>query len=338
MRKFWLKFHRVANVVLAEAGKNFARFPETASLLETLINRYKAGSPTDSSVFWTHLKPKELAVIFEAEHGIPISNRQVKIKLRLMGFKYRKQSKNLPTGTYAARDLQFQIIFNLIFAMSMNSPIISMDCKKKERLGILYRGGKCFSQGQVKVYDHDYDHLATGKVIPHGIYDLQRNEGFVTIGTSHETAAFIAENMLWWWDNFGIHHYPDASVILVFCDAGGANSYRHHAFKKQMLAFAATIGKDILICHYPPYASKWNPIEHRLFPHVHEAMQGVVFTDYKIVKELIEKTKTDTGLKVNVRILDKHFDIGIKTDKAKIDFSRIQKNPNNPDLSYRISA
>lgn len=272
------------------------------------------------------------------EHGIPISNRQVKIKLRLMGFKYRKQSKNLPTGAYGARDQQFQIIFSLIFTMSLNSPIISIDCKKKERLGNLYRAGQCFTTGQIEVYDHDYDHLATGKVIPHGIYDLQRNEGFMTLGTSHETAAFIAQNLLWWWESFGIHHYPDTSVILILCDAGGANSYRHHAFKEQMLLLAATIGKDLLICHYPPYASKWNPIEHRLFAHVHQAMQGVVFSDYNIVKELIEKTSTDTGLKVNVRILDKHFQTGTKTNKAQIDFSRIQQHPEIPELSYRIAA
>lgn len=284
------------------------------------------------------MKPKEFARLFMEEHGIKVSNGLVKAKLRTMGFKYRKLSKNLPTGAYAARDEQFQIIFNLILAMSVNSPIVSIDCKKKERLGNLYRAGKCLMQGQVKVYDHDYDYLSTGKVIPHGIYDMQRNEGFITIGTSHETASFIAENLLWWWDNFGIHHYPDASVILVLCDAGGANSYRHHAFKEQVLKLAATIGKDILVCHYPPYASKWNPIEHRLFAHVHHAIQGVVFSDYKIVKELIEKTRTGTGLKVVVRILEKHFETGIKTKKEKIDFSRIQKHPEIPELSYRIAA
>ncbi len=307
-------------------------------MLEALINRHKAGSPTDSRVFWTHLKPKGFAQLFLEEHGIPISHRQVKLKLRQLGFRYRKQGKHLPTGAYAAREQQFRIIFSLMIAMSLNSPIVSMDCKKKERLGNLYRAGKCYSQGQVKVYDHDYEHLATGKVIPHGIYDLQRNEGFITIGTSHETAAFIAENLLWWWDNFGMHRYPDASVILVLCDAGGANSYRHHAFKAQMLALAATIGKDIVVCHYPPYASKWNPIEHRLFAHVHHAIQGVVFSDYNIVKELMEKTTTNSGLKVKVRILDKHFDTAIKTDKTKIDFSRIQQHHHIPELSYRIAA
>lgn len=160
----------------------------------------------------------------------------------------------------------------------------------------------------------------------------------MTIGNSHETADFIADNLRWWWDNYGIHHYPDARNILILCDAGGANSYRHHAFKKAMLLLAKELGLHFIICHYPPYASKWNPIEHRLFAHVHRAMQGVVFTDYNIVKELIEKTKTKNALKVFVRLNLKDYPIGIKTDKSEVDFRRIQFNDNLSKLSYRIAA
>jgi len=206
-----------------------------------------------------------------------------------MGFKYRKLNKNLATGFNAKRDEQFKIIFELIATMSLDSPVLSIDCKKKERLGNLYRAGKCYSTAAIPVYDHDYHYLSEGSVIPHGIYDLSRNEGYISIGNSHETAEFIADNLLWWWDNFGIHSYPNARSILILCDSGGGNSYRHHAFKEQILILAKKIGLDIIICHYPPYASKWNPIEHRLFCHVHNAIQGVVFSDYKIVKELFTR-------------------------------------------------
>jgi Rhodopirellula transposase DDE domain len=144
--------------------------------------------------------------------------------------------------------------------------------------------------------------------------------------------------LLWWWDNFGIHHYPHADRILILCDAGGANSYRHYLFKKQMQLLAATIGKEIIVCHYPPYASKWNPIEHRLFCHIHATMQGVVFSDYNIVKELIAKTKTKTQLKVNVRLNLKDYPTGEKIDKKDIDFSKIQFNQFIPELSYRFAA
>ena len=225
------------------------------------------------------------------------------------GFKYRKLSKTLATGHYEHRDEQFKIIFKLVAIMSLDTPIISIDCKKKERLGNLYREGKTYSTGSIAVYDHDYHHLAKGAVIPHGIYDMHRNEGYISIGASHETAEFIADNLLWWWDNFGIHNYPKATCILVLCDAGGGNSYRHHAFKKHIQILAQLTGLDFIICHYPPYASKWNPIEHRLFCHAHRAIQGAVFSDYNIVKDLFSNTKTDKGLKVIVRLNLKEYPI-----------------------------
>lgn len=284
------------------------------------------------------MKPKEIAELFFVETGNNVSNNLVKRTLKSMDFKYRKLSKNLAIGQYDKREEQFKIIFHLVTIMSLDSPVISIDCKKKERLGNLYREGKSYTTGAVEVFDHDYHYLGQGAVIPHGIFDIQNNEGYITIGSSHETATFIADNLLWWWEKYGIHNYPDARNILILCDAGGANSYRHHAFKKAMLILATKLGIDFIICHYPPYASKWNPIEHRLFAHVHRAMQGVVFTDYNIVKELISKTKTATGLKVFVRVNIKEYPIGIKTDKSEIDFSRIQFNDHIPKLSYRITA
>lgn len=318
--------------------KNFVRRPDVLALLQGFIEKYKAGSPTDASVYWIHLQPKEIAASFSQQEGISVSHGLVKRTILGMNYKYRKMSKNLATGKSEERDKQFKLIFTLVGLMSLQSPVVSIDCKKKERLGNLYREGKCYVQGVVKVFDHDYEYLAEGKVIPHGIYDLARNEGYISIGNSHETAEFIFDNLLWWWDNFGIHHYPDAQSILLLCDAGGANSYRHHAFKKQMLLLAAQIGISILICHYPPYASKWNPIEHRLFAHLHRAMQGVVFSDYTLVKQLMEKTQTSTGLTVVVRINDKSYPIGNKTSKDQIDFSRIQPHPLLPQFVYRVSA
>jgi len=306
--------------------------------LKAIINRHKAGSPTKPDVYWTHLTPNEIAELFFTETGNKVSNNFVKRTLKSMGFKYRKLSKNLATGQYAQRNEQFEIIFHMVAIMSLDSPVISIDCKKKERLGNLYRSGKTYATGEVEVFDHDYHHLSQGAVIPHGIFDIQNNEGYITIGNSHETATFITDNILWWWENYGIHNYPDARNMLVLCDAGGGNSYRHHAFKKAILMLSKKLGIDFIICHYPPYASKWNPIEHRLFAHVHRAMQGVIFTDYNIVKELISKTKTDTGLKVFVRLNLKEYPVGIKTDKSEVDFSRIQFNAKIPELSYRIAA
>ena len=300
------------------------------------IDAHKAGSPTDPNVFWLHYRAKEIGERFKESTGYKVSNGLIKRKLRSLGFGYRKLSKNLATGSCPERDTQFKVIFRFMLFMRLNCPVISIDCKKKEVLGKLYRQGKSYQHGQVEVYDHDYSYLATGKVIPHGIYDLKRNEGYITIGTSHETAAFIADNLRWWWTDYGINQYPVAKNIIIFCDAGGGNSYRHHIFKKKILELADEIGKNIIICHYPPYSSKWNPIEHRLFCHVHQAMQGIVLDSYQTVKLLIDKTTTKAGLKVISRIVEKEYDIGEKIKPEDVEYHRINPNPTLPKFSYMV--
>jgi hypothetical protein len=287
-------------------------------------------------VFWVHLKPREIATQFYEQYHEKVSHGTVKRLLKELGYFFRKMSKTLATGIYAQRDEQFKIIMTIIFAMSLESPIISMDCKKKERLGNLYRDGKCFSTGEINVFDHDYDNLSEGKVIPHGIYDLQLNKGYISIGSSSETAEFITDNLRWWWTEYGIHSYPDAQNILILCDAGGGNSYRHHVFKMKLLELTKELGVAIVIAHYPPYSSKYNPIEHRLFCHVHSAIKGIVFSSYTIVKELIEKTATTKGLSVIVRLNLTHYEKGITIDKSQIETQRIFYNKIIPQLSYRI--
>ncbi|MCB9231238.1 MAG: ISAzo13 family transposase [Bacteroidia bacterium] len=318
------------------AEKKTIRDPEIKRLLIALIEEHKAGSPTDSNVYWISLKPWSIARMLWERHQIKLSNGIVKRQLKELGYGYRKQSKQLPTGHYARRDEQFKIICLLVSIMGSQSPVLSIDCKKKEQLGNLYRAGKCYCTQAVNVYDHDYQHLSEGKVIPHGIYDLKANQGYISIGSSGETADFIIDNLLWWWWNYGIHQYPDARNIVLLCDAGGANSYRHHIFKHRLMEFARETGLSVIVCHYPPYCSKWNPIEHRLFSQVHKAIEGVVFTDYPTVKKLIEKTSTQTGLTVVVRLNLKEYEKGIKVDKSQIDPNRISFHPQIPELNYRI--
>jgi hypothetical protein len=324
------------NVEQAVGEKKTTKFPEIVVLLKNFIEKHKAGSPTDETVYWISIKPSQMAILFYEEHQIKVSNSLVKALLRELGYRYRKQSKQLATGSYGKRDEQFTIIFSLVLMMSLESPVLSIDCKKKERLGNLYRGGKCYCTESIEVYDHDYEHLSEGKVIPHGIYDLQANTGYISIGSSSETADFVMDNLRWWWYEYGIHKYPDAKNILLLCDAGGANSYRHFIFKHRLLKLAAEIGVSIIVCHYPPYCSKWNPIEHRLFSQVHKAMEGVVFNDYHTVQKMIASTSTKTGLKVIVRLNLKEYQIGIKVDKKEIDEKRIHYHQTIPELNYRI--
>ena len=320
----------------AVGEKKTVKYPEIVELLTALIEKHKAGSPTEDNVYWVSVKPWQLAELFYEEHQIRVSHGLVKRLLKDLGDGYRKQSKQLSTGDYGRRDEQFRIICSLVLIMNLESPLLSIDCKKKERLGNFYRDGKCYCTEAVKVHDHDYEHLSEGKVIPHGIYDLQANKGYISIGSSSETADFVMDNLRWWWYEYGIHDYPDTQNILLLCDAGGANSYRHHVFKYKLMEFAAETGLSVIVCHYPPYCSKWNPIEHRLFSQVHKAMQGIVLSDYATVQKLIRQTSTKTGLSVVVRLNLKQYETGVKIDKAEINENKIARHPQLPELNYRI--
>jgi hypothetical protein len=323
------------------AGKKFAKSVEGAESAErtqliAFIQAHKAGSPTQPDVYWVYLRPREIARRYFEKYAIAVSHGVIKRILRELGYGFRKQSKQIPTGSYARRNDQFNIICDIVLLVSLKTPIISIDCKKKEQLGNLYRAGKSCCTKALAAHDHDYSHLGQGKVVPHGIYDLYTNTGYISIGASHETGDFITDNLLWWWTNYGIHQYPDAKQILVLCDAGGGNSYRHHVFKYHLLNLAREIGINILICHYPPYASKWNPIEHRLFCHAHQAIQGCPFTDYETVRQLFAATATDKGLAVVVRLNLKQYFTKQKITKNDVDFTRIRTHFAIPELNYII--
>ena len=155
--------------------------------------------------------------------------------------------------------------------------------------------------------DHDFQSSAAGVVIPHGIYDIKRNEGYMTLGTTKDTSEFCCDCVKDWWEMYERHFYPEATSILVLADGGGSNSSRHYIFKEDLQKLVDEVGIEMRMAHYPPYASKYNPIEHRLFCHVTRACQGTVFTSIELVKGLINRTSTSTGLKVLTSIKDKIY-------------------------------
>lgn len=211
----------------------------------------------------------------------------------------------------AQRNEQFENIARLKAEyQASGNPIISMDTKKKEYLGNFYRAGMLYTQAPVAVFDHDFTSFAEGIVIPHGIYDMVKNTGYINLGTSKDTSEFACDSLRNWWYNQGQHDYPDATALLILCDGGGSNNARHYLFKSDLQALAHEVGLPIRIAHYPPYTSKYNPIDHRLFPHVTRACQGVVFRSLERVKYLIEQTKTQQGLSVVVQIIDKIYQTG----------------------------
>ncbi|QZE14096.1 ISAzo13 family transposase [Halosquirtibacter laminarini] len=298
------------------------------------------GSPTDPNVKWTHLRPCDIATFILMKYDITLSNGQIKRILKNNGYCRRKPSKSISTGESKNREEQFHIIrvLMLLFTNMPHNPIISIDTKKKEVLGQLTRdqGVLCKKEGTPKVYDHDYSYLTTGKAIPHGIYDIKHNNDYMSIGDSHETAEFVIENLLWWWNNFGVYNYPEVTQILILCDCGGANGYRHHLFKVLLQALAAKIGLKISIVHYPPYCSKYNPIERLLFSQVHRSLKDTLLTDVNQVADLIGKTITKQGLIVQVRVVVKQYQTGKRSSKEDIAVKKILYNKKLPDLSYTI--
>jgi Rhodopirellula transposase DDE domain len=179
-------------------------------------------------------------------------------------------------------------------------------------MGNLYRAGKIYTTEPIQVQDHDFPSLATGIAIPHGLYDLSENIGYIQIGTSRDTTEFACDSIRYWWTTYGKVRYPLAASILLLCDGGGSNSSQYYIFKEDLQALVNDIGIEIRIAHYPPYTSKYNPIEHRLFPHVSRVCQGVILETVELFQELIATTTTQTGLKVFSTILDKTYSTGRK--------------------------
>ena len=314
-----------------------SKVPNINDIFLKVINEHIAGDPMNPDIRWIKLKRSEISQRMK-KHGVKVSRNIVKRLLKKNGFVKRKIQRKKKTGESKDREQQFRIIEQKKnkFTNSAN-PIISFDTKKKENLGTLHRSGSIDCTEAPQSFDHDYSHLATGKAVPHGVYDVKNNTACVNIGINNETAEFICDSLKKWWYQSGQKNYPDASCILGLCDAGGANSYRHHIFKVELQKFVNCIQLPITIAHYPPYASKWNPIEHRLFPHVARSMDGVMIETAEDMKELVNKTQTATGLTVKTNILKKYYKKGIKAGKDLVDSVRIKKDKNLGHLNYTIS-
>lgn len=213
----------------------------------------------------------------------------------------------------AHRNEQFERIAELVETFSAaGNPVFSLDTKKKEYLGNFYRDGHLYSTQTIHSYDHDFNSFASGVVIPHTIYDIQHNKAFINLGTSKETSQFACESFEHTWTHHAQFDFPDASAILILCDGGGSNNARHFIFKQDLQNLANTLNIPIRIAHYPPYCSKYNPVEHRVFPHVTRACQGVIFNTIDTVQHLMAQTKTAQGLSVIVNVFDKIYQTGRK--------------------------
>ena len=216
------------------------------------------------------------------------------------GYSLQGMARVLEGRQHPDRDAQFRHI-NAVIAefTAAGDPAVSVDTKKKEQLGPYHRDGRSWRPkgGPVRVRDHDFPDEELGKITPYGVYDIAANTGFVSVGTSHDTAAFAVSALRLWWRQEGSLRYPGARRLLVICDAGGSNGHRCRLWKDQLAVLAEETGLEITVCHFPPGTSKWNKIEHRLFCHITRTWRARPLMTKEDAVAGIAATTTYQGLK-----------------------------------------
>ena len=235
------------------------------------------------------------------------------------------------------RNSQFEHIAELKREfLDAGQPVLSMDTKSRENLGDYVRPGRVLSDAPLRGWDHDFPTHREGVIIPHGLFDLALNEGYLHLGDSHETSEFAADALIDWWRHYGCQRYPEAEDLLLLCDGGGSNRVKGLLFKEQLQRVAERTGLMIRAAHYPPGCSKYNPIEHRLFPHVHRKLQGLFLKSLAMFRDLARKATTSGGLRVFARILSGVYEKGKRPVVQSINQLRIVLDPVLPDWNYII--
>lgn len=304
---------------------------------DQVVSSHTAGCPV-KGVLWTYLTVEEIREKL-ATKGLPQSRRVIYRLLEQRHLGRRKMSKQTTMKTVEGRNEQFERIYSLQkYYLSRGYAVLSIDVKKKEYLGPFYRPGTVLSTSPPRCYDHDFNSFATGKMVPHGIYDLLLNTGYVTLGTSGDTAEFTVECIRQWWKNHGLGQYNPNDPVLILCDGGGANGSRNRLFKEQMQQLANETGVCFRLAHYPPYCSKYNPIEHLLFPSVTRAWSGVMLDSTQTAAKLLTERSTalNSGLKIFVQTCQRTFETGKKIEVQFLDNCNISFDKALSNWNYRI--
>jgi len=300
-----------------------------------------AGDPM-SDLRWTRKTTARISEELEAV-GIRVSANTVGRLLKSLGYSLRVNHKKRARTTKTApaeRDAQFERIAALRqdFA-AQGLPLISVDTKKKELVGRFKNPGAAWSQAPVHVNDHDFPSDAQGKAIPYGIYDVLANRGTVFVGTSHDTADFAVDAIEAWWTTEGKLHYEGARKLAILADGGGSNGPLNRAWKLGLhLKLAERHGLTVTVAHYPPGASKWNPIEHRLFSEISKNWAGRPLESYETVLNYLRTTRTKTGLEVRAQLLDKVYETGLKISDSQLKAINLSTLATLPRWNYSVLA
>jgi hypothetical protein len=313
---------------------------ELISQVEEVVADHIGGCPS-TDVKWTYLTIAEVQRVLGKEYQTVVSWPVLKGIFKHLRYGRRSLFKQEVMKEDPNRDAQFNNIARFRnYYLARNYPVLSIDTKKKEILGRFHRSGACLSQAPRTCYDHDFTSFSKGKVVPHGIYDVGRNTGHITLGQSKDTAEFNVDCLRQYWQQIGSKHYPAGMPLLLLLDGGGSNGCRNRLFKQELQNWADEEQINIRVAHYPAYCSKYNPIEHRLFPSITKAWAGVMLDKVETMKQLVEKRTAllKSNLKVTVNTLDQIYESGVKIIDDFLDYCDIRFDDFLPARNYRVMA
>ena len=256
-----------------------------------------------------------------------------------LGYSLQGNRKTLEGEAHADRNQQFEYLHQQVTKFQdKGQPVISVDTKKKELVGRFKNSGQEWQpQGEPEpVETYDFPSAAQGKVAPYGVYDPTRNEGWVNVGTDHDTAAFAVESIRRWWQTMGCQAYPNARQLLITADSGGSNGARVRLWKVALQAFANESGLEITVGHFPPGTSKWNKIEHRLFSAISQNWRGRPLVSHEVVVNLIAATTNSKGLKVRSALDTNHYPKGIKISDEELAAINLHRAAFHGEWNYSI--
>jgi len=296
-----------------------------------------AGEP-QTGKRWVRQSLSKIQEALQEQQHVQLSRETIRRLLNKHNIRPKSNVKRLYPKLHPDRDKQFRYIARQRAAFEQAGwPCISVDTKKKELLGLFYNRGTQWCQEAQPVNTHDFPSYADGRAVPYGIYDTARNLGYVAVGKSADTPEFAVDAIVWWWQQFGCHLYPDAPELLILADGGGSNGYRPRRWKQQLQEkLADALGVTVTVCHYPTGASKWNPIEHRLFSQISRTWAGTPLTSYAVILDGLRSTKTTGGLRVEATLLDAIYEKGLSVTDADMKLLMIEKHDLCPNWNYTI--